>query len=252
MCGRFTLTVGADVLAEYFGLLEEPDLYSLVGRRHPRWNIAPTQRLLVVEPMGEARGGAWAAMQWGATQSFSRGRPLFNARGDRLKDRFWRRSFEQRRCLVPVTSFYEWQDVGTKRRLPYEIRPARQPVAAFAAVWDEILDRESGELIRWCAIITTDACPLLRDIHNAGANRHRQPAFVDREDLAAWLAPGPVPAGVTERVLRVRDSNEFQARALEALGDDEEPRPPQPKQEVEEGPGAPDVHPGDQPSLPFA
>ena len=199
------------------------------------------------------------AMQWGMPQPFSRGRPLFNARDDKLNERFWKRSFVERRCVVPVSSFYEWQDVGARRRVPYEIRMAAPPVAAFAGVWDETLNRESGELVRWCSIITTAACPLLQEIHNAGANRFRQPAFVDRSDVAAWLAPGELSRGVVERILRVRDSEEFEAWPLERIGDDEERRAPVARIEStanseEKRPpakGKKTAAPADQPGLPF-
>ncbi len=221
MCGRFTLSVSPELLAEYFELLGEPDLAALTGRAHPRWNIAPTEAIGVVLPAGDSARRQMTAMQWGLGYSFSKGRPLFNARSERLHERFWRRSFRERRCLVPVTSFYEWQDVGTKRRLPHEIRLRDRPVAAFAGIWDENVDRTTGEVTRWCSVITTDACPLLREIHNAGANRFRQPAFVDREDFAAWLQEGEPDPSVLSRIFGVRDSNEFEALPLARIGDDE-------------------------------
>jgi putative SOS response-associated peptidase YedK len=48
MCGRFTLTAPGDALAEVFELDEVPEVV-------PRYNIAPTQPVLVVSARGAWR-----------------------------------------------------------------------------------------------------------------------------------------------------------------------------------------------------
>ena len=58
MCGRFTLRCDGDILAEYFDVEDVPPL-------QPRYNIAPTQDVLVVrvEAPGEPRTAAF--LRWG-------------------------------------------------------------------------------------------------------------------------------------------------------------------------------------------
>jgi hypothetical protein len=65
MCGRFTLRNPARDMVEIFELLREPDLT-------PRFNIAPTQQVLVVRSANKARGlhgRAWPSLSLG--QCFS-------------------------------------------------------------------------------------------------------------------------------------------------------------------------------------
>jgi putative SOS response-associated peptidase YedK len=51
---------------------------------------------------------------------------------------------------------------------------------AFAGIWDH-WQGEGGEVIESCAIITTEANSVLRDIHD------RMPVILARADVVAWL-----------------------------------------------------------------
>jgi putative SOS response-associated peptidase YedK len=68
MCGRFTLRTPARDLVEIFELLRQPELV-------PRFNIAPTQQVLVVRPDKRAR--EWTSMRWGLVPSWARDAPRF-------------------------------------------------------------------------------------------------------------------------------------------------------------------------------
>jgi len=92
----------------------------------PRYNVAPTQDAPVVRQ--DAAGERSAAMlRWGLVPFWAHdpgiGSRLINARSEEvaLKPAF-RAAFKKRRCLVPVSSFYEWQAVpGEKRKQPWVI-----------------------------------------------------------------------------------------------------------------------------------
>ena len=136
MCGRFNLTASGDEVAEAFGLDETPELA-------PRYNIAPTQPIAVVGVQPQTGRRGLASLHWGLVPRASPGgeRGFINARAETAwaKPAF-REAFARRRCLIPATGFYEWQNRATKKRQPWLIRMAigpavrlRRPVGAGPA-----------------------------------------------------------------------------------------------------------------------
>jgi putative SOS response-associated peptidase YedK len=87
--------------------------------------------------------------------------------------------FERRRCLIPVTGFYEWRlDPGENRKTPYKV-VTDDPVFFLAGVWDFW---QPGQLASF-AIITTEPNHLIRQLHN------RMPVILPKEFHRAWLNP---------------------------------------------------------------
>jgi putative SOS response-associated peptidase YedK len=66
-------------------------------------------------------------------------------------------------------------------------------VFGFAGLWEEWLDRESGELLETCTIITTEANEVLEPVHD------RMPVILEAENYDEWLDPKNVD---TERLKR--------------------------------------------------
>jgi hypothetical protein len=91
MCGRFTLTVSKETIADFFGLADVPELA-------PRYNIAPTQQVLALTASDQGRRLAW--YRWGLVPSWaadpSIGNKLINARADGV---------EQPYCLLRQECF---------------------------------------------------------------------------------------------------------------------------------------------------
>ena len=87
----------------------------------------------------------------------------------------FRNAFRQRRLLVPVSGFYEWQAVpGRKAKQPnWFTRTDGEPVV-FAGLWEWWRSPE-GEVIYSATIITTDAGPDMEQIHN------RQPVVLEAD-----------------------------------------------------------------------
>ncbi len=54
-------------------------------------------------------------------------------------------------------------------------------VFGFAGLWEEWLDKQTGELTETCAIITTEANEVLKPIHN------RMPVILKSADYDFWL-----------------------------------------------------------------
>src|SRR5687768_422429 len=110
MCGRFTLRTPATVLIEHFDLDVRAD--RKLALFEPRYNIAPTQEVVVVRADS---GGVRTAssLRWGLLPSWSKGvasgAPMINARSETLAEKpAFRNAYRSRRCLIPADGFYEW------------------------------------------------------------------------------------------------------------------------------------------------
>ena len=81
-------------------------------------------------------------------------------------------------------SFYEWQATPAGK-MPHRILLRDEQPFAFAGLWDEWLDRSTGELHPTFTIITTEPNALMAGIHN------RMPVILpDRAAEQAWLNDG--------------------------------------------------------------
>lgn len=174
MCGRFTLTAPGDALAEVFELDDVPEVV-------PRYNIAPTQPVLVVSARGSRRVAE--ALPWGVRFPPKGGRRsplLINARAETLGAQpAWREALAERRCLVPADGFYEWQGQGDARQPWYFARDDARAFA-FAGLWQPPFGPDGQ---RACTIVTTDPLPPVAAIHD------RMPLLVAPEDHRLWLDP---------------------------------------------------------------
>lgn len=172
MCGRFTLAAPGEALADEFELEAPPDLV-------PRYNIAPTQPVLVVRARRTGRRAE--PMKWGIAFPPGKGRKpplLINARAETLGERpAWRDALWRRRCLVPADGFYEWKDEGGPKQPYYIARQDGRPFA-LAGLWQPRFTPE-GEAS--CTIVTTRPLPPIAELHD------RMPILLSRDDYGLWL-----------------------------------------------------------------
>ena len=199
MCGRYILASDLDDLQVRFGFEAGALSYG------PRYNIAPTQEVLVItkapadiaadNPTNNIQRGRRAEMmRWGLVPSWAKdislGSRMINARGETLAEKpAFRAAYRKRRCLIPADGFYEWKREG-KRKVPmYVFQKSRRPFA-FAGLW-ESWRSPSGDTIRSCAIVTTSPNSFIEPIHN------RMPVILSHEAEALWLdSPGGGPRRV--------------------------------------------------------
>jgi putative SOS response-associated peptidase YedK len=178
MCGRFTLTRSAAEIAEHFGLAAAPALT-------PRFNVAPTQRVLAVRaPAPGAREAValhWGLVPFWASHARDAARHI-NARVETLTERpAFREAAERRRCLVPADGFYEWRGARRERE-PFYVALAQGELFAMAGLWER-WQEPSGALLESVAIVTTAATQNLAPLHD------RMPLLVDPAGYDAWLDP---------------------------------------------------------------
>ncbi|OGP88644.1 MAG: hypothetical protein A2157_16445 [Deltaproteobacteria bacterium RBG_16_47_11] len=100
----------------------------------------------------------------------------------------FRHSIKTKRCLVLADGFYEWQHVK-KQTYPYYIHLKDHPLFAFAGIWDAWTNKETKETPKTFSIITTQANPLLAEIHNT---KRRMPVILRPEDERRWLSNIPL------------------------------------------------------------
>lgn len=105
MCGRFTLQISPELLAEIFHLSEVPQF-------QPRYNIAPSQLIPVVRQAAEYQNHL-DFLRWGLIPSWSKdpsiGSRLINARSESVLEKsVFKHAIKYRRCLIPSSGFIEW------------------------------------------------------------------------------------------------------------------------------------------------
>ncbi len=191
MCGRYTLTSPARIVAETFRV-------DVPGDFSPRWNIAPSQAAwAVVQGLDQTR--RLAALRWGLVPAWGRDpaaspRPI-NARAETVADKpSFRGAFRHRRCLVPADGFYEWQArpasgegvAGRGRaggKQPFHIRFRDRRPFAIAGLWEAWRPAGGGDEQRTFTLLTTQASALMAPLHA------RMPVILPPEAWALWLDP---------------------------------------------------------------
>jgi putative SOS response-associated peptidase YedK len=92
-------------------------------------------------------------------------------------------SIRKKRCLIPSTGFFEWQDFN-KKKYPYFIRLKEMEIFALAGIYTSWTDKTSGEIVHTFSILTTDANPLMARIHNM---KKRMPVILKKENERDWI-----------------------------------------------------------------
>jgi len=188
MCGRYTLRVTGDELADRFGARVRAEF-------EPTYNAAPGQDLPVVRSEGSEgdTDGSLAIerLRWGLVPSWADEETdgHINARAETVADKpSFAEAYEKRRCLVPADGFYEWTDEG-----PWYVE--FDGVVALAGIWERWVperrqagldsfgdSKEEGrEELESYAVLTTEPNEEVARLH------HRMAAVLAPEDESGWL-----------------------------------------------------------------
>jgi putative SOS response-associated peptidase YedK len=194
MSGRFFLdaNAGADpgAVAAAFGVAP-PALFP------GRYNIAPGQPVAIVRMTHGRR--ELALVRWGFIPSWVKDPrkygPFVNARGEGIAAKpAFRGGMQYRRCLVPASGWYHWQEDRDGRRRPWAIRPRDGGLLGLAGLWDPWLGADGSE-IDGGLIITVAAG------HDIAGIADRMPAIVRPEDHERWLDCDRVDAAAASALL---------------------------------------------------
>jgi putative SOS response-associated peptidase YedK len=207
MCGRFTLTVDpADLQAAF------PN-FSFPAQSGPRFNIAPTQPVMVLPNDGKLSADYYI---WGLIPMWAKdpsiGSRLINARAETLAEKSsFRGAYKYKRCLVFADGFYEWKvQTGSKLKIPYHIRLTSGQPFAFAGLWDEWLSPD-GSQVKSCTIITTEPNALMTTLHN------RMPVILPASAYSQWLDPSPQKPETLQGLLTQYPAAEMTAHPVSTL-----------------------------------
>jgi putative SOS response-associated peptidase YedK len=176
MCGRYDLHLPRELIADIFGITIVQDI-------QPRYNIAPTQQVVVIRTYPDGTRHL-DLLKWGLIPSWAKdpsiGSRMINARSETvdIKPAF-RTALKHRRCIIPGNGFYEWREVAGKKH-PLYVKLKGNNLMIFAGLWDHWKTPE-GEVIESCTILTTTTNDLIKHIHD------RMPVILEPKDIDLWL-----------------------------------------------------------------
>jgi putative SOS response-associated peptidase YedK len=179
MCGRYTSSQRREVIAERFQVAV-PEAYS------ERYNLAPTQRALIIRNRDEDYEAVFA--RWGLLPHWAKDEriafKMINARAETLTEKpAYRSLIGKHRCLVVADGFYEWRLGADGKKEPVYFQLASGEPFGFAGLWTSRTDPATEEVVESCSIITTRPNQLVAPIHD------RMPVILPRDVEDAWLDP---------------------------------------------------------------
>lgn len=203
MCGRFTLTVSASVLAGIFELDAPPEF-------RPRFNIAPTQIHPIVSA-GDHEPRRWRLCRWGLVPSWAKdpsiGARMINARSETAAEKpSFRQAFKTRRCLVPADGFFEWSKTPEGKQ-PHHIRFTDRRPFALGGLWER-WDCGSEPPLESFTILTTRPNPLVERIHD------RMPVIIPTDSWDRWLEPAPLAPELRDALTGPHDPASMESVAV--------------------------------------
>ena len=145
-------------------------------------------------------------LRWGLVPLWAKdikvGFSNINAKAEGIENKpAFREAFRQRRCLVPVDNFYEWQKTPSGKQ-PYAIGLKGGGLMAPAGLW-ETWRSPAGERIRSFAVITTEPNELCARLHN------RMPVVLHPEAWPVWLGEEPAELAKVKAMLVPYPSDEM-------------------------------------------
>lgn len=95
-----------------------------------------------------------------------------------------------KRCLILLDGFYVHHYIE-KSSFPYHVQLRSDEPFTVAGLWDEWVDRDSGQIKKTVSIVTTNANELLQKINNdpKAESGPRMPVILTKANERDWLMP---------------------------------------------------------------
>lgn len=163
MCGRYSLEVSYDLFAGRYGIEVESTEYESSSEIFPT-NISP----LILYPNELVLG------KWGFKLPYS-SKSLINARIETITEKkTFKEPFKESRCLIPATSFFEWEKVNDEK-IKRKVTVDNQFIFSMAG----IIKQEEDQLVY--SILTMDSNEDFKKVH------HRMPVILQAKDELIYL-----------------------------------------------------------------
>jgi len=177
MCGRFFIDLSPSDILERFNIPGQESFFQ-------NYNITPSQHIAAIRA-GDT-GRELVRLKWGLLPSWSKTDKsqysMINARAETVHSKpAYRNAFQQRRCLIPASGFYEWQKTATGKQ-PWAIGMKDDAPFAMAGIWEHW--QQGEQVIESCSIIVTESNDCIRPIHD------RMPCIISAEEYDQWLDKG--------------------------------------------------------------
>lgn len=146
MCSRFELNINElDLLKRYNK--------KQITKFKPKEEVFPGQQILTL-------CDDFDYMRWGIDVDFMK-KSIINSRIEKIyTSKFFKEDFEYRRCLIPATAFFEWNQ---KNKDKYRLTVKSQKLFSIAGIFREYKSQETR--IRHVSMLTTEAKGLMSEIH---------------------------------------------------------------------------------------
>ena len=177
MCNLYRMTKGKDEVAAWFEAVQALGGANFGEEVYPGY------------PGAVVAEGQLRQMNWGFPLVLKgkqgqplKPKPVNNARTDKLDSFFWKHSFVERRCLIPVTAWAEAEGPKGSKTRSWMSLPDSE-LFACAGVW-----RSSDEWGDCYSMVMTDAAGVAADVHT------RMPVILAPETCEAWTDGSPEAA----------------------------------------------------------
>jgi len=199
MCGRFVGAFSAELLTEEMtealasaGMVFATEVDNTLFAAN--YNTAPThtvpilrheESVVVVDPM-----------QWGLVPSWSKdpnvGSKMINARSETITEKpSFRQSVPGRRCIIPMSGFYEWDRTDPKRKVPYFVTREDGHVMLVAGIWTPSLER-ALTICRTYTAVVRSSCTLMMHLNGCVIRFRRLSCFNLKYSRDLLLGRSPI------------------------------------------------------------
>lgn len=210
MCGRFQAKIKIPFKKSIWEILGIPAPEPIENPiEYKQLDVRPTNQILILRK-DENGKVIYDVIKWGMMVQLGGGKVklVINSTIENIKIKpTWKKLITQSPCLIPMSAFYEWKDLGGKeKKQPHKFTIKDQDIFFAAGYYRTEKDVKTGEPITAGVIITTIGNDITRLIHP----KDRSPVIINPKyandylnsdfDLKVSLCEPPCPAEEMEVV----------------------------------------------------
>lgn len=184
--------------------------YAVSGFTHPDLLVITSEEPQFIQPYRWGLIPLWCKDEQQAAQISAQ---TLNAKAETVFEKpSFRNSINSKRCIVIVNGFYEWRTEG-KKKYPYYIHLKEQEFFSLGGIYENWLNKNTGEAVNSFSIITVEANLLMQKIHNT---KKRMPLIIPVEKEKEWIKNG-LAKNEIQQLLLPFDENKMEAYTISKL-----------------------------------